>query len=49
MPDAETSTITVQTPGEDARGLGAGDILDGGQMLPGLSVAVDDIFAQIPR
>ena len=45
--DPDTSTITVQTAGEDARVLGTGHILDGGEVLPGFSVAVADIFAQM--
>jgi Uma2 family endonuclease len=43
-PDAET--IAVLAPGQEGRTLTAGDILDGGDVLPGFSVAVDEIFAQ---
>jgi Uma2 family endonuclease len=46
--DAETRTVAVQAPGKEPRILGSGDTLDGGDVLPGFSVAVDDIFAQIP-
>ncbi len=45
--DPATATVVVQTPGEEARVLGSGDTLDGGDVLPGFSVAVDDIFAQM--
>jgi Uma2 family endonuclease len=45
--DPATSTVAVQTPGEEARILHPGDTLDGGQVLPGFSVAVDEIFAQV--
>lgn len=44
--DPATETITVETPGQEARILRSGDVLDGGDVLPGFSVAVDDIFAQ---
>ena len=40
-------TIRVFRPGEDSQLLGAGDTLDGGDVLPGFAVAVDDIFAEI--
>lgn len=46
--DPATATVAVQTPGEEARILRSGDTLDGGEVLPGFSVAVDDIFAQMP-
>lgn len=45
--DPATSTITVQAPGEEARILHPGDLLEGGDILPGFSVAVADIFAQM--
>lgn len=44
-PDAET--IEVYSPEEDSFILRRGDTLDGGAVLPGLSVSVDDIFAQL--
>jgi Uma2 family endonuclease len=44
--DPATATITVQTPGQEGRILRSGDILDGGDVLPGFTVPVDDIFAQ---
>ena len=40
-------TVTVLVPGEEAVVLGMGDTLDGGVVLPGFTVAVDDIFAQL--
>lgn len=39
-------TVAVLAPGREPRILSAGDTLDGGDVLPGFSVAVDDIFAQ---
>lgn len=45
--DPATATVTVQVPGEEARILSAGDMLDGGDVLLGFSVAVDEIFAQM--
>lgn len=45
--DPATATVAVETPGEEARILRSGDTLDGGEVLPGFSVAVDDIFAQM--
>jgi Uma2 family endonuclease len=45
--DPEARTIRVYRPGEDARLLQAGDTLDGGDVLPGFSVPVNDIFAEI--
>ncbi|MGI8477146.1 MAG: Uma2 family endonuclease [Thermomicrobiales bacterium] len=38
-------TIVVHAPGVSPRTLHAGDILDGGDVLPGLLIAVADIFA----
>jgi Uma2 family endonuclease len=45
--DPAAETITVQTPGQEARILRPGDVLDGGEVLPGFSVPVEDIFAQM--
>jgi Uma2 family endonuclease len=45
--DPEARTIRAYRPGEDSRLLQAGDTLDGGDVLPGFSVPVDDIFAAI--
>jgi len=44
--DPAAATITVQVPRQEARILRSGDMLEGGEVLPGFSVAVDDIFAQ---
>ena len=46
--DPATRTITVQSPGNEGRILSTGATLDGGEVLPGFQVAVDDIFAQMP-
>jgi Uma2 family endonuclease len=40
-------TIRVYRPGEDSRLLGAGDVLDGGDVLPGFSAPIDEIFAEL--
>lgn len=45
--DPSTATMTQQVPGDEARILRRGDTLDGGEVLPGFSAAVDDIFAQM--
>ncbi len=45
--DPAAATIAVLAPGQEGRTLTAGDSLDGGDVLPGFSVAVDDIFAQV--
>lgn len=45
--DPSTSTVTVQAPNREARVLGLGETLDGGDLLPGFTVAVDEIFAQM--
>jgi Uma2 family endonuclease len=44
--DPDTSTITVQKPGEEAIVLSTGDTLDGSDVLPGFSMNVDEIFAE---
>ena len=41
-------TATVYRPGAAPIELGAGDALEGGDVLPGLSVPLDDVFARIP-
>lgn len=43
--DPETQTITVFRPDGPLTKLGIGDILDGGDVLPGFSAPVADIFA----
>jgi Uma2 family endonuclease len=42
--DPEAGTIGVLAPGEEAHTLTTGDTLDGGDVLPGFSIALDDIF-----
>lgn len=46
--DPVAETVTVYTPDQtDERVLGAGDTLDGGEVLPGFSVPVAEILAQL--
>jgi len=45
--DPAAATIAVLAPDQEGRTLTAGDTLDGSDVLPGFSVAVDDIFAQV--
>ena len=40
-------TSLVFAPREEPRTLRRGDTLDGGEVLPGFAVPVDDIFAQL--
>jgi Uma2 family endonuclease len=47
--DPADSTVTVEAPGEEVRILRPGDTLYGGDVLPGFSVPVADIFAQVDR
>jgi Uma2 family endonuclease len=47
--DPGAGTIAVLAPGEEGRTLTTGETLDGGEVLPGFSVAVDEIFAQTER
>lgn len=42
--DPDTRTITVHRRGEAPRSFGAGDTLDGGDVLPGLTVPVSELF-----
>ena len=44
--DPPTQTVVVLAPGQEPRTVTLGDTLDGGDVLPGFSVPVDDIFAQ---
>jgi Uma2 family endonuclease len=44
--DPLRGTVTELTPGEDARVLTSGAALDGGDVLPGFTLPVDEIFAQ---
>jgi Uma2 family endonuclease len=45
--DPATATVAVEAPGQEARILRSGDALDGGEVLPGFSVPVTDIFAEM--
>ena len=45
--DPSARTIAVLAPGEEGRTLTAGAMLDGGDLLPGFSVPVDELFAQL--
>lgn len=44
--DPADRTVAVLAPEQEPRLRSAGDTLDGGDVLPGFSVAVDEIFAQ---
>ncbi len=43
----ETRTISIFSPGHDERTLTEDEILDGGDVLPGFTVPVAEIFAQL--
>jgi Uma2 family endonuclease len=45
--DSGAETIAVLAPGQESQTLSTGDTLDGGDVLPGFSLPVDDIFGQI--
>ena len=45
--DPVRATVAALTPGQEAVILTSGATLDGGDVLPGFSVAVDDIFARL--
>ena len=45
--DPASRAITVQAPGQEGQVLHHGDILDGGEVLPGFTVPVADVFAQL--
>lgn len=40
-------SIAVLTPDRDELILGSGDVLDGGDVLPGFTLVVDELFAQM--
>ena len=44
--DPVRATVAVLVPGGEQPILTAGDTLDGGEVLPGFSVLVDEVFAQ---
>ncbi|MGI8552340.1 MAG: Uma2 family endonuclease [Dehalococcoidia bacterium] len=45
--DPATETVLVLRPGEDSSTLTTADQLDGGSVLPGFSLPVRDLFAQL--
>jgi Uma2 family endonuclease len=45
--DPASETVTVYALGAQSRLLRAGDTLDGGDVLPGFAVPVDEVFAQL--
>jgi Uma2 family endonuclease len=45
--DYRTESITVFVPGQEQRTLNLDDVLDGGELLPGFSVPVREIFADL--
>ncbi len=46
MIDPETKTVEVYTPGQALRTLHLNDTLDGGDVLPGFTLAVRDVFPE---
>jgi len=42
--DTEAETVTVHRPGAEPRVFGNGDVLDGGEVLPGFTLTVDDCW-----
>jgi Uma2 family endonuclease len=49
MVDPGKRRVTVFTSPEDSVTYGSSEILDGGNVLPGFALAVDDIFAELDR
>jgi Uma2 family endonuclease len=47
--DPETRTVQVYTSPEDSVTLTEVDTLDGGDVLPGFTLPVKDVFARVPR
>ena len=45
--DPRAELVLVLVPGEDSRVLQVGDVLDGGDVLPGFSVPVAEVMAQL--
>ncbi len=43
--DPENGTVTVHTPPNRAVVLGPGDVLRGGELLPGFALGLDELFA----
>jgi Uma2 family endonuclease len=42
--DPDAQTVEVYTPGQRAQKIGIDEVLDGGDVLPGFTLAVKDIF-----
>jgi Uma2 family endonuclease len=40
----ETKTVEAYIPGKPVKVYGMGDTLDGGEVLPGFTLAVQDVF-----
>ncbi len=49
MVDPEERRVTVFTSPEDSVAHHSSDVLDGGTVLPGFSLALDDLFAELDR
>ena len=49
MIDPEDRTVQVYTSAEEFVDLSANDTLDGGDVLPGFEVCVNDLFAELDR
>jgi Uma2 family endonuclease len=47
--DPRTRTVAVYTSPAQATTLGSGDTLDGGSVLPGFTLAVQELFAELDR
>lgn len=47
--DPRSRTVRVCTAPDQSRTLAEGDTLDGGKLLPGLKLAVEQIFIRVPR
>ena len=46
---AEAKEVEVYVPGQPVKVLGINDLLDGGSLLPGFTLAVKDIFPEQPK
>jgi Uma2 family endonuclease len=49
MVDPEERRVTVYTSPEDSVAYGTSDVLDGGTVLPGFSLPLGDLFAELDR
>ena len=49
MVDPEERRVTVFTAAEDSVAYGLSDVLDGGTVLPGFSLALHNLFAELDR